>query len=281
MKNLVRLFTNRTDNLKNSSIIYRIIQRVIEIIDYIKKQASRLVFWLFDLVFPIKCFGCGQEGQWLCPECFNKISFNLCQKCPACQEMNHWGEYCQDCHQYLDGILVMSSYELEIIKKMIKTYKYRFVKDLHQPLANLMIVFIGQILETNSQLARTWSLPKFLDYFDYNIVMPVPLSKKRLAWRGFNQSELIAKQIADYFSLSLDINNLQKIKHTKPQADLKKQQRIENIKNCFVFKGNRLDKQNIILIDDLTTTGSTLNECAKILKQNGAGEVWALVLAKN
>ena len=71
-----------------------------------------------------------------------------------------------------------------------------------------------------------------------------------------------------------------RIKHKKPQAKLDEAQRQENIKNCFAWVGKKLTGQPIILIDDVTTTGSTLNECAKILKQNGAGEVWGLVVAK-
>lgn len=235
--------------------------------------------WLADCLFPIYCLGCRAFGSWLCPECFAKINFSFCQQCPSCSQLNYWGEYCPDCHQCLDGVLVMGSYEQPILKQMIKTFKYRFIPKLSEPLASLAIVFLGQILSDNSRLSDSWVLPKFLENFSQNLIIPVPLSKRRRAWRGFNQAELLARQIADYYSLELSLD-LKKNKHTRPQVKLDKIERQRNLEHCFAWHGSVVAGRNIILIDDLVTTGSTLQECAKILKAQGANEVWALVLAK-
>jgi len=193
--------------------------------------------------------------------------------------LNYWGEYCDDCYQYLDGVIVATGYENKLVQKLIKTFKYRFVRDLSEPLSNLLIVFLGKLLNDSNRLARSKSLPKILDYFDYNIIIPVPLHKRRLAWRGFNQAELLAEKIADYFNL--EIAELKRIKNNKPQVKLSKKFRKENVKGCFAWNGKDLQNKNIILVDDIMTTGSTLSECARILKRNGAGEVWGLVVAKN
>jgi len=109
--------------------------------------------------------------------------------------------------------------------------------------------------------------------------MPVPLSKKRLKWRGFNQAEIIANILADNFKLEIDAKNLKRIKNTKPQAKLNERERRNNLADCFSWLGDKLNGRNIILVDDVATTGSTLNECAKVLKQAGASEVWGLVVA--
>jgi len=116
--------------------------------------------------------------------------------------------------------------------------------------------------------------------FSQSLIMPVPLHKKRLRWRGFNQSELLAKGIKKYFNLDLRLDELIRTKHKKPQTKLSGRKRKENVKGCFFWKGDWLDGKNIILVDDVITTGSTLNECAKVLKENGAGEVWGLVVAR-
>ncbi|MBU4216276.1 hypothetical protein L6270_02600 [Candidatus Parcubacteria bacterium] len=111
------------------------------------------------------------------------------------------------------------------------------------------------------------------------LIIPVPLHNKRLRWRGFNQSEKLAHFIANKSQIKINTENLKRIKFKKPQASLKKEARLKNIQNVFTWQGAKLNHQNIILVDDVTTTGATLNECAKILKANGANEVWGLVLA--
>lgn len=126
----------------------------------------------------------------------------------------------------------------------------------------------------NIAYARNYGVPK-----KNILIIPVPLHPKRLRWRGFNQSEKIADIIASNLQIPIDSTSLKRIKFKTPQAKLKKEDRIKNISNNFNWHGNKLNQQNIILIDDVTTTGATLNECAKVLKANGAKEVWGLVLA--
>ena len=122
--------------------------------------------------------------------------------------------------------------------------------------------------------------------------MPIPLHKKRLKNRGFNQAELLAKEIAEHYSLCLETEILKRKQAIIPQAKIKNHKaRRANIKNifeidpkftkkCVVKKQNLLKDKTIILIDDVTTTGATLSEAAKILKRAGTKEVWGLVVAK-
>ena len=245
------------------------------------KQAKRLVLWLADIFFPVECLGCGQPGHWLCLSCLQKISWRVVQTCPCCLKPNFWGEYCVDCYHYLDGIMVAGSYEDKLLKQAIKSYKYRLVRELASPLSSGMILWLGRFLQDFTGLQKQKTLPKIFDDFNNCLVISVPLSRQRQAWRGFNQSELLARAIANFFDLELSTKELKRIKQGQTQASLTKKQRLTNVQNCFVWQGGKLWGRSVLLIDDLATTGATLSECAKVLKRVGAKEVWGLVLAKN
>ena len=109
--------------------------------------------------------------------------------------------------------------------------------------------------------------------------MPIPLSKKRECWRGFNQSEIIARHFSVYFNYELNLD-LKRVKHRPPQAKLNEIERLKNIESVFTWQGKNLHNYNILLIDDVITSGATLNEAAWVLRAAGAQNVYALVLAK-
>jgi len=123
-------------------------------------------------------------------------------------------------------------------------------------------------------------------------VIPIPLHKQRLRFRGFNQAELLAKEVAEHFSIPLETNVLERTRAVLAQAKIKNHKdRKENIKNIFKINSefikkcvkegkNLLKNKIIILVDDVATTNATLSEAAKVLKEAGAKEVWGLVVAK-
>lgn len=117
----------------------------------------------------------------------------------------------------------------------------------------------------------------------YDIIIPVPIHKKRKRQRGYNQSELIAREIANRIQ-NIEYKNdvIQKIKHTLPQSSLSKEQRKQNVKNVYkVIKKEKIENKNVILFDDIYTTGNTVNEVAKIAKENGAKEILVFTIAKD
>jgi len=259
------------------------------------KNANKIWLFFLDLIFPIECLGCGREGEWLCDQCYREIKLKPKQYCLHCKKENNLGEFCAPCSVIynLDGVWIAALYDEILISQAIKSLKYHFISGLSETLSKLLIICINKILEQRQVLKSSltdgvnWrtlnqakKLPVAILNFNENLVIPVPLSKKRLRWRGFNQAELIAQKVAEKYNLKLDNKNLIRIKHKKPQAKLNEIHRLENIKGCFSWQGENLNKKNIILVDDVVTTGATLNECAKILKANGAGEVWGLVVAK-
>jgi len=168
--------------------------------------------------------------------------------CLGCKKQGEW--ICNNCLNSISDF----SYKNKLLKNAIHVFKYKFVKDLAKPLAKLLEQKIN---------------------FDYDFIVPVPLHSKRLRWRGFNQAELLAKQI----NQSKTINALAKTKNTKPQIMLSQDQRKQNIKNSFKCICDLTNKK-ILLIDDVQTTGSTLEECKKALLQAGAKQVKCLTLAK-
>jgi len=241
----------------------------------IKKQIEKIRDFCFDLIFPIQCLGCKREGAWLCDDCLLKQGFQTQQRCPNCNEINA-GQFCQNCkEQYLlDGLVVAFPYD-GVIKELIKVCKYHFSKDAGQLLGTLLILFLGKYLV---QQAEKTICPIFWNDWQKNLLLPVPLAKRRLRWRGFNQSGIIAKQMADYFQVAV-IDGLTRT-FGKPQAQLSRLKRRKNLQNVFNWEGQDLLGKNIILIDDVSTTGTTLNECARVLKRAGAKAVWGLVIAK-
>ena len=201
---------------------------------------------LLDLIFPINCLGCGHSGDFICFNCFEKIPLNT--------------------KPVLNNLLIVSYYQNPLVKQLIHRYKYDFVKDLARPLGQLMIKKLAQQNLKNP------------------VLIPVPLHAKRLRWRGFNQSEELALIVSQRLNLPVINNALIRTKYTMPQAKIdNKEQRKVNIKNSFQinpdFKDN-LKNKNIILIDDISTTGATIEQCAKTLKSLKPKAIYGLVIAK-
>lgn len=229
---------------------------------------------VLDTIFPVSCISCDKPGVWLCENCLNKVFLKTEQVCPYCEiKITPNGHTCFDCKKKfsLDGLLVSASYKDKIISSAIHLYKYRFIEDFSRVLGNIMLRAIR-----NSEL----SLP--------DIIIPIPLHEKRLRWRGFNQSELIANYIKERIAPGLPIpvenNLLERFRHTNPQMEIKNQaQRKKNIKKAFKVPKNKLNlikNRRILLVDDVATTGATIFECAKTLKKLGASEVFAAVIAR-
>lgn len=227
--------------------------------------------FVLEILFPKVCLGCHREGEYLCQDCKAILDFTLnfyclCQKpkkipkagkCPKCQNKN------------LDGLYFPFNYQQPLIKNLIFHFKYEpnLVKELAEPLANLWEDYFSL-------------LDKKINFSDF-LVLPLPLEKNRLRWRGFNQSEELAKYFCQDFNLETRNDILIKVKKTESQVNLDEKERRENIKGAFLVENKEaIEGRKILLIDDVYTTGSTLEEAAKVLKENGAKEIWGLVLAR-
>lgn len=222
---------------------------------------------VIDLVFPISCLICGKDGQFLCADCPPKIPKLQNQLCIVCRKPAPFGKTHPSCvtRNTVDGSIAALDYKDPKTKNLIRVFKYDFVSQLGNPLSKLIV----ETLEASG----------LADYFSGWTVVPVPLHPKRLNWRSFNQSELLAQELAARLGVEVNRNLITRAKNTTPQADLKHaDERRRNIENAFSLLQDPRN-QKIILVDDLVTSGATANEIAKLLKQGGAQEVWIIAAA--
>jgi len=233
---------------------------------------QRLFKFILDAVFPIQCIGCGVYDTYFCDLCLATIKVRKDFECVGCKRPAAEGNTCVNCRKdfKIGRLFVAADYNDKLIKKALKLIKYNFIKDLSEPLMAMIGIYTENL---SSQIG--------FDVFAGNpLLIPVPLHKKRLNWRGFNQANVLAEKIAARYKAELGLNILAKTKHGKPQADIEdKKSRIDNAKDSFVCSMG-LNGRNVILIDDVCTTGATLNECAKALAEKGAGKISALVVAR-
>ncbi len=224
---------------------------------------------ILDLLFPKRCIGCHKFGTFLCTKCVLNLepAVSICIYCkhPSILGLTH----AKCTKKYgIDGLTVLYKYK-GLTKKLIHKLKYEpYMYALTQVCAKL----ISSYLEKNELMHKLFQ-EKYL-------VAPIPLYWLRKHLRGYNQVELIAKELAQSLSLSYE-DLLQRTKHTKPQYLLHHKERITNLKAAFQIKNNIKNlPKNILLIDDVTTTGATLTSAAKILKRRGVESVWALTFAR-
>lgn len=212
---------------------------------------------LLSLLFPIECLGCSKENTYLCDDCFNSI------------KIHQTVEPFEHPLKYVDEIWTAADYKNKLIQTMIHNFKFRYIKELAKPLSNLLIQYYINISRYTIRDMR------------YTII-PVPLNKKRLLERDFNQAELIGNLFSDYFGYPIMTDVIERSRHTPHQVGLNQEQRKTNIQNAFkILKPDFIKNKNIILIDDVVTTGSTLEEIAKVLKENGANKIYGLAAAKD
>jgi ComF family protein len=228
-------------------------------------QIRRIGGITLDLLFPKSCVGCGREGSFICESCLPALTRIPSLICPKCGRPQINGIICSDCIHWrsnIDGI--RSPFRFEgTIRKAVHQFKYKNIRALAPALALLMYEY----LVTHPISA--------------DVIVPVPLHPKRLRERGYNQSELLAKELGKLLSITVERETMVRKKYTPPQARTTSViQRRRNMADAFACNGNRLRNYRILLIDDVSTSATTLDACAKALKEAGALSVWGLVLAR-
>ncbi len=218
-----------------------------------------------DLLFPQWCVGCGKEGYFLCSSCHRSLPRIVPPLCPMCGRPQPSGTLCPGCTGWqaeIDGI--RSPFRFDgAMRQAIHQLKYRSVRALAAPLAKLL----------NDYLV-TYPVPG-------EVMVPVPLHQKRLRERGYNQSGLLARELGKLINLAVVADCLIRQRQAPPQARTSTvDERWSNVAGAFICRGNRLRDKQILLIDDVSTSGATLDACAAALKAGGASSVWGLVLAR-
>ena len=219
---------------------------------------------VLDAVFPHKCV-CGKWGVLLCEECRGSIRVDKTGLCPICKKISDFGRTCSACRHRsaLTGVMILGPHK-GVLKDLIWKYKYKFIIDEANPLAELISARFGDFLREK----------RFLITYS-------PSSRDRIIWRGFNQAQLLAKKVSRKLNLDC-INLLYKDNNVISQVGHTRKERLQNIKGKIKYIGTRdITNKKVLIIDDVYTTGATLEECAKILRQAGYREVWGLVLSRD
>jgi competence protein ComFC len=205
-----------------------------------------------DVLFPKKCVGCGREGTYICKDCslFLSEAPNL----------------------FMAGNLeqLVSIWEYEgLVKKLIYYIKYKGAFDIIDELVEKAF----EIREPKIVLSPGKHKPEEIT------ITFVPMFKKKKKQRGFNQAEVIAKKVGEIINREV-VPLLEKIKDTPSQTALNKEERMENVKGSFKRKEGVSCNDNVLLVDDVWTSGATMQECCKILKKSGVKKVFGFTLAR-
>lgn len=276
---------------------------------------------LLNLLFPKKCLSCGKFGKFICPDCVGKLAINEQLICSACQKNSIDGGTHKKCEgrYVLDGLFSFWQY-CDLAKKLIKNLKYRLVQKEVEEIINLGIRRLAkdtsEVTRSGSSEVERFKSLTFLKFLQTKpIIVSVPLHRFRENWRGFNQAALLGREFSRRLGLKFSDKILIRTKETRPQVELKGDEREKNVKgifslSSFIVRAERSGVENLklntsrrilqnagfarrvmlyerlfksksfLLIDDVWTTGSTLRECAKVLKKAGVSKVWALTLAR-
>lgn len=224
-----------------------------------------------EILFPEKCIKCGREKEgYICLDCAATMEILDRTPCPYCHGINPPDYICGKHRSHLRRLCAAVRYQDLLAQNAIKLLKYEpCVKNLSQSLAK--IIWYHLQLSEISQ-----------DIIDQFAIVAVPLHISRLKKRGYNQSEEIAKHLSNSLKIPLIANGLERrAQKGQTQVLSDKAARLFNVEGCFsVPHPEKINCRKILLVDDVFTTGATLEECAKVLKQNGSEEIWGVVFAR-
>ena len=228
-------------------------------------QVAKLGGKALNLFFPQRCIGCDKEGALICSSCRTSLPRIMPPLCPRCGRPQPSGILCPGCVSWqaeIDGIRSPFRFD-EAIRQAIYQLKYKNIRTLAAPLAQLL----NDYLIANPMPAE--------------VLVPVPLHRNRLRERGYNQSSLLARELGKISNLPVTDDCLLRQRHAPPQARTSSvDERYSNVANAFTSRDQRLRDKQVLLIDDVATSGATFNACAAVLKAAGATSVWGLVLAR-
>ncbi|MDP2719842.1 MAG: ComF family protein [Dehalococcoidia bacterium] len=218
-----------------------------------------------DLIFPRYCIGCGREGFFLCSPCGNSFPRLEEPLCKSCGRPVDYPGFCADCRKNSPAAdEIRSPFVFDgLTRTAIYRFKYRNMRTLAQPLAELMAGYIGA------------------NALQSDVIVPVPLHKHKLKVRGYNQAELLARELGKLTGWAVAADVLVRLSDAVPQARTSRaEERYRNVKDAFACKDDSLRDKNILLIDDVCTTGATVNACAAVLKNLPAAAVRVLTVAR-
>lgn len=235
------------------------------------KTLKKIWNWILEIFFPsnLKCIFCGRDIPdpkiCYCDECEEKLHFESDKRCKLCDDILHGDSIvCDNCKSHrkaFDRAISVYPY-IDMVKKVILKFKDSNAKYLAPHMAQLM----------NDRLKQT--------DIEFDIIIPMPLSKKSFSKRKFNQAQMLAEELSKLCNLPVETKCFEKVKETKHQKELGFFDRQKNLHHAFkVTDKTKILNKSILLVDDVMTTGATANECAKELKKF-ANKVFVITFAR-
>jgi ComF family protein len=229
---------------------------------------------VIDFIYPPRCSlcGCSSGGEdGICADCLSQIHYigrPLCIRCGKPFSHDFATDHlCGECllrKRYFRRARAVGLYN-GIFRKALHRFKYQWKNCLARPLGTLM----AQRMES------------FFSDVTYHCMLPVPLHPRRLRKRGFNQALVLARIVSRAYHIPLDRNNLVRTRWTQSQVGLSERDRKDNVRGAFaVLHSGRIHQRTILLLDDIYTSGSTVDECSKVLINAGARKVDIVTLAR-
>lgn len=229
---------------------------------------SKIKDFLLNILFPPLCVNCNayltDPSEVICKPCLSSIRIYRAMHCPVCaRRLPDNKKICHTSSRFL--LAAASTYENQALRALVHSLKYKGIRNAAKITATLLVRHVNELA---------------MDLKDH-LIIPIPLSPQRLRERGFNQAQLIAEHFADHFNVQVKDNAVCRTRHVGSQTGLSKEERKENVMGCFAIKHSEAIKgKNIIVIDDVFTSGATMGEVARILRKAGARKIVALVAAK-
>lgn len=228
-------------------------------------QLDQLRGKFVDLIFPPQCVGCGREGSFLCPSCeraLPRLMPPVCSRCGRSLVLEDSCPFCSRWRLQIDGIRSLFLFQ-DLIRHAIHQLKYGNFKALAAPFGRLL---------AESLAAGPLSV---------DTAVPVPLHPRRLRQRGYNQAGLLASEVGRITGVTVVDGSLTRARNTSAQTEAASAEaRRRNVHGAFSCIDSRLAGKKVLLIDDVCTTGATLDACAVAVKSAGADSVWGLTLAR-
>ncbi|MCF6276261.1 MAG: ComF family protein [Candidatus Magasanikbacteria bacterium] len=223
--------------------------------------------FLKETLFPIFCLGCDTEGKWICDNCRFSFDTNGIFLCAVCKTHTVFGKTCDKCKKKtnLESVCAVFNFKKNLnASNLVSIWKYQYAEEL---------------VENIDNFAQEFARSNFSLFLEIDAIVPVPLHPRRFAERGFNQAEIIAQSLSKVLEKPV-VNLLKRKRYTKQQAKLKKHKRIKNVVGAFTTQKDFQKYNRVLLVDDVYTTGSTINECANVLHSGGVQTVDSFVLVR-
>lgn len=230
-----------------------------------------LTKFFLDLIAPKKCYSCKKEWHFICEKCL-KEEREFKSICYVCKANSKNFEICKDCKDkvYFDKVIILSHYSSKVISKLIKDWKFYGKKEIFDDFAwHLYNVFLtNQKVKSNKEL----------------LIVSVSSHFFRKLKRWYNSSEALCQAFSKISWIKMKKNIVKKVRNTLQQSKLSRKERLKNLENAFIINKRKvkfIKNKHIIILDDVISTGTTLNEISKILKEDWAQSVTWLIIASD